>query len=71
MGKEFLTDEMVESEIERLTNSPLVKLARAEQRVKYQRRQYLYTLRSLEKRGRQLEEAGFGLEEMFGMDDAD
>ena len=32
MAKEFLTDEQVEAEIERLRVSPLVPLARREQR---------------------------------------
>ena len=55
----FLTDEMVEAEIRRLTESKYVKLARAEQRMKYRKRQYLYTLRQLEKRGRELEAQGY------------
>lgn len=55
----FLTDEMVEQEIARLTESPYVKLARAEQRIKYRRRQYLYQLRDLEKRGKKLQDEGF------------
>lgn len=50
----FLTDEQVESEIARLTKTDAVKLARREQRVKYLRRQVLYSLRVLEKRGKQL-----------------
>lgn len=50
----FLTDEQVESEIARLTKTDAVKLARREQRVKYRRRQVLYQLRALEKRGKQL-----------------
>ena len=63
MAKEFgLTDEQVEQEIERLTKSPLVALARYEQRVRYRRRQYLYTLRDLEKKGRALEKAGINRE---------
>lgn len=49
-----LTDEMVEAEIARLTKTEAVKLARREQRIKYRRRQQLYTLRALEKRGKQL-----------------
>lgn len=56
--KEFLTDEMVKDEIERLTSSPYVRLARAEQRLKYRQRQYLYQLRNLEKRGKALMEEG-------------
>lgn len=59
MAKEILTDEMVESEIARLTSSHYVRLARAEQRIKYRRRQYLYQLRDLEKRGKKLEAEGF------------
>ncbi len=55
----WLSDEMVEEEIARLTQSPYVKLARAEQRIKYRRRQYLYQLRDLEKRGKKLDSEGF------------
>ena len=58
----FLTDEMVDEEIQRLNASSYVKLARAEQRMKYRKRQYLYTLRQLDKRGRELEKAGYTLE---------
>lgn len=58
-NEKFLTDEMVEEEIARLTESPYVKLARAEQRIKYRRRQYLYQLRDLEKRGKKLQSEGF------------
>lgn len=54
MPREYLTDSEVEAEIERLTNSEAVKLARREQRFKYRRRQQLYTLRAYEKRGKQL-----------------
>lgn len=50
----FLTDEQVEAEIARLTKTDAVKLARREQRVKYRRRQVLYSLRALEKRSKQL-----------------
>ena len=57
-----LTDEQVEAEIERLNNSEAVKLARKELRNKYKRRQHLYTLRALEKRGKELQEAGVTLE---------
>ena len=58
----FLTDEMVEEEIARLLESPHVKLAKAEQAIKYRRRQYLYKLRGLEKRGKVLENEGFNLD---------
>jgi hypothetical protein len=63
-SEKWLTDEMVEQEIARLTTSPYVKLARAEQRIKYRRRQYLYQLRDLEKRGKKLEQEGFSLTEL-------
>ena len=59
MPREILTDEQIESEVERLTKSPYVRLARAEQRLKYRKRQYLHTLRNLEKRGMELEKEGF------------
>ena len=61
-SKEFLTDDQVEQEIERLRNSPLVALARREQRIRYRRRQFLYQLRDLEKKGRALEKAGINME---------
>ena len=66
-AKEFLTDEQVEKEIERLTHSPLVALARREQRLRYKRRQYLYQLRDLEKKGKALEKAGITMEVLNGM----
>ena len=56
--REKLTDEQVELEIQRLTASEEVKLARKEQRLKYARRSYLYILRNLEKRGRELKAQG-------------
>ena len=62
-SEKWLSDEMVEEEIERLRESPYVKLARAEQRAKYRRRQYLYQLRDLEKRGKKLESEGFSIKE--------
>ena len=67
MAKEFLTDEAVEREIARLTNTPAVKLARREQRLKYKRRQQLYTLRALEKRGKELQAAGITMENLDAM----
>ena len=59
-----LTDAQVEKEIERLNESGYVRLARKEQRLKYRKRQYMYTLRQLEKRGRELSESGID-EEML------
>lgn len=58
MAREYLTDAQVEQEIERLQKSPLVKLAKKEMRIRFKRRQYLYSLRSFEKRGRELLDAG-------------
>lgn len=54
----WLTDEEVEREIERLNESEAVALARREARLKYKRRQYLYQLRDLEKKGKALLAAG-------------
>ena len=63
MAKEFgLTDEQVEQEIERLRQSPLVALARREQRLRYKRRQFLYQLRDLEKKGTALMKAGITMD---------
>lgn len=62
MAKDFLTDEAVEREIARLTATEAVKLARREMRLKYKRRQQLYTLRALEKRGKDLQAAGITIE---------
>lgn len=55
---EWLTDEEVEAEIERLKGSEAVKLARKKIRLEYRRRQVLYSLRNLEKRGKELMAAG-------------
>lgn len=63
----WLTDEEVEKEIERLTASPAVALARREARLKYKRRQYLYTLRDLEKKGKALLDAGITREVLDAM----
>jgi hypothetical protein len=58
MAKDWLSDEQVEMEIDRLRTSPMVQLARKELRIKYKRRQALYQLRNLEKRGLELTEQG-------------
>ncbi len=62
MAKDFLTDEQVEMEINRLLHSDAVQLAKKEIRIKYKRRQYMYTLRNMEKRGNQLKADGVTLE---------
>ena len=69
MAKELISDEMVEEEILRLQNSPLVKLARREEAIRNRRRQYMYQLRMYEKKGKALEAQGITmaeLEEMAG-----
>ena len=62
MRAEFMTDEMVEEEISRLQKSHHVKLARKEEAIRNRRRQYMYTLRMYEKKGRQLEADGITME---------
>lgn len=57
-----LTDEQVEAEIKRLLATDAVKLARKEVQIKYKRRQYLYGLRNMEKRGKELMDAGINRE---------
>lgn len=75
MAKDFLTDEQVEMEIAQLLASENVQLAKKEVRIKYKRRQYMYQLRCMEKRGKQLADEGYTLEnmesKMFGDIDED
>lgn len=61
---DLLTDAQVDTEIERLNASPLVKLARKERSVRYARRRYLYDLRRLEQRGKELADQGYTLESL-------
>lgn len=58
----FITDEQVEEEISRLSESEYVQLARKEEQIKYRRRQYLYKLRNLEKRGKELARQGYTMD---------
>lgn len=58
MARSNISDEQVEQEIAQLQNSPYVKLAQQERRLRERRRMYLYGLRQLEKKGRALSEAG-------------
>ena len=66
------TDEEVEIEIHRLRSSDDVKLAKREMNIKYRRKQYMWTLQNMEKRGRQLREMGINADNMeellFGAD---
>lgn len=71
MARESLTDEQVEREIARLQNSPYVKLANQERRLRERRRMYLYGLRQLEKKGKALEEAGITPEVLRSMYESD
>ena len=64
MAKDWLTDEQVEIEIDRLLHSEAVQLAKKEQRIKLRRRQYMYQLRCMEKRGKQLMEDGIDSDNM-------
>ena len=63
----WLTDEAVELEIVKLQQSDFVKLARKEMRLKYKRRQLLYNLRNLDKRGKELAKAGITPENIEAM----
>ena len=73
MAKEFLTDAQVEMDIETLKDDPNVKLATKELRILYRRRQALYQLRNLEKRGKELAKLGYTCDNiesrMLGFDD--
>lgn len=68
MSKNNLTDEQVEIEIERLKNSHFVKLAKKEEQIRLRRRQYLYCLRTYEKKGKELAKAGITIEMLESMD---
>lgn len=65
--KENMTDEMVEREIARLLESPHVKLAKKEERIRMRRRQYLYTLRVYERKGKELAASGITMEVLEAM----
>ena len=68
MAKHNLTDEQVENEIERLRNSKFVKLAKRDEQIRLRRRQYLYCLRSYEKKGKELAKAGITIEMLESME---
>lgn len=71
MAQKNLTDEQVEFEIERLKNSDFVKLAKKEEQIRYRRRQYLYSLRLYEKKGKELAAAGITIELLENLDKLD
>jgi hypothetical protein len=64
MAKEIMTDEQVEIEIARLLNSEEVKLSKLETRIKNKRRQYMWSLRTMERRGRELMAMGITLDNL-------
>jgi hypothetical protein len=66
--KNFITDEQVGKEIERLLDSPMVKLAKKDELIRYRRRQYLYKLRGYEKKGKELAKAGITIEMLEALD---
>ena len=70
MARDILTDDDVELEIKRLNESEAVQLAKKEHQYKYRRRQYMYTLRWYEKRGKELMKLGMTLDD-FDMGEAD
>lgn len=68
MAKSLMTDEEVELEIERLSRNEHVLLAKKEKQVRERRRQYLYNLRSFEKKGKELAAAGVTMESLCQLD---
>lgn len=67
MARKLWTDEEVEIEINRLHHSEAVKLAKKEINIKYRRRQYMWNLQFMEKRGKQLQQMGITSENMEAM----
>ena len=65
--RDYLTDEQVEKEIERLQDSEMVRLAKREEYVRNRRRQYLYSLRSYEKKGKELAKSGITMDVLDSM----
>lgn len=61
-GVTTLTDAEVLREIEKLNDSDYVTLARRYTRLQYRVRQKLYSLRALEKKGRELAKAGITMD---------
>lgn len=70
----FATEIEVEEEIARLLDSDAVKLAKRAEAIRNRRRQYMYCLRSYEKKGLEMMEKGIvmeDLEQMIGGDTFD
>lgn len=66
---DWLTDEQVEEEIEKLKSDEYVRLAKEDERIRYRRRQYLYQLRQYQKKGKELAAAGITIEILRAMDE--
>ena len=62
--REIMSMEDIENEIARLLNSEAVKLAKKESQVRNRRRNYMYTLRCMERRGRQLMAEGVTINDL-------
>ena len=69
MAREWLTDAQVDAEIDRLLKSPHVHLAKKDQQIRNRKRQYMYNLRSLEKKGKELASMGVTIENLMEMDE--
>lgn len=67
MAKDIMTDESFKAEMERLKASENVKLAQKEIRLKTRQKQYLYHLRWLENRGKQLAALGYTIDNLEAM----
>ncbi len=63
------TDAEVEREIARLRGSVYVQLAKAEERKRYRRRQYMYALRVYERKGMELARQGITLDSLENDDE--
>lgn len=63
-----LTDAQIDAEIQRLTQSEYVRLARKERNIRLRRRRYYYDLNWLEKRGKELAAEGFTMETLELLD---
>ena len=68
MSNRKISDAEVEMEIAALVNYPMVKLAKRDMYIKNRRRQYLYALRSLRKKGEELAKAGVTMEVLTNLD---
>lgn len=68
MREKMLTDEQIEAEIQRLSKSPLVKLAKKEERIRFKKRQKYYLLKCYEKKGQALLDAGITMDMLNKID---